>query len=80
MVQDEASARGYNFDRSKLGRIHRVDAIEVADGQLAHERIHLLNKLAVRNPALHVQWRDAAFDVHPLFTPVDGGIAGWERA
>lgn len=80
VVQDEASSRGYNFDRSKLGRIHRVEAIAVERGQLEHERAHLLAKLAMRNPALHERWRDATFDAHPLFEPVDGGIAPWERA
>ncbi len=80
VVQEEASARGYNFDRSKLGRIHRVASIAVERGQLEHERVHLLAKLALRNPLLHERWRDATFDVHPLFEPVDGGIAAWERA
>ena len=79
VVQDDATARGYNFDRSKLGRIHAVDAIDVTHGQLAHERQHLRGKLAVRNPALQLQWQDAALDVHPLFHPVEGGIAAWER-
>jgi hypothetical protein len=80
VVQDEASARGYNFDRSKLGRIQRVPPIAVERGQLEHERTHLLAKLAKRNPLLHERWRDATFDVHPLFEAIDGGIAAWERA
>lgn len=80
VVQEEATTRGYNFDRSKLGRIHRVASIDVERGQLQHERTHLLAKLAVRNPALHTQWMDAALDTHPMFTPVEGGIASWERA
>ena len=45
VVQDEATARGYRFDRSKLGRIHRVASIAVERGQLEHERAHLLGKL-----------------------------------
>ncbi|QDA57412.1 pyrimidine dimer DNA glycosylase/endonuclease V [Thermomonas aquatica] len=79
VVQEEATARGYNFDRGKLGRIHRVAPIAVERGQLAHERMHLLAKLALRNPPLHERWREDAFDVHPLFEAVDGGIAAWER-
>lgn len=79
VVQEEATARGYNFDRSKLGPVLRVEPIAVTRGQLEHERTHLLAKLAQRNPLLHERWRDAAFEVHPLFTPVDGGIAPWER-
>ena len=50
VVQEDASARGYNFDRSKLGRIHRVAAIAVERGQLEHERMHLLAKLVLRSP------------------------------
>ena len=32
VVQDDATARGYNFDRSKLGHTHAVDAIDVTHG------------------------------------------------
>ena len=79
VVQEEAAARGYNFDRGKLGLIHRVEAIPLQRGQLAHEWIHLLAKLANRNPTLHARWRDAVADTHPLFVPVEGGVEGWER-
>ena len=80
MVQEDASARGYNFDRSKLGWIHRVAAIAVERGQLEHERMHLLAKLVLRSPPLHQRWCDAPLDVHPLFETIEGGIAAWERA
>ena len=80
VVLAEATARGYNFDRSKLGRIHRVAAIAVERGQLEHERMHLLAKLVLRSPPLHQRWCDAPLDVHPLFEPIEGGIAAWERA
>ena len=80
VVQEDASARGYNFDRSKLGRIHRVAAIAVERGQLEHERMHLLAKLVLRSTPLHQRWCDAPLDVHPLFEPIEGGIAAWERA
>ncbi|QNN45197.1 DNA lyase [Thermomonas brevis] len=78
-VQEEATARGYRFDRGKLGRIHRVAPIAVTRGQLDHEWTHLLRKLEVRNPALHARWRDAAAEAHPLFVMVEGGVADWER-
>lgn len=80
VVQPEATARGYNFDRSKLGRIHRVEAIPLQRGQLDHEWMHLLRKLEARNPALFARWRDAAPETHPLFALTDGGIEAWERA
>ena len=80
VAQDEATARGHNFDRSKLDRIHRVEHIAVERGQLEYERAHLPAKLAVRKPPLHAQWRDSAFDLHPLFDAIEGGIADWECA
>lgn len=78
-VVDEADARGYRFDRSKLAG--RVDAerIEVSEGQLAFEWMHLLNKLAQRNPELHARWRDASVTTHPMFGRVAGPVAVWER-
>lgn len=78
-VQDEATARGYRFDRGKLGRIHRVAPIPVQRGQLDHEWAHLLAKLAHRNPALHARWREAAPEPHRMFVVVDGGVEAWER-
>jgi hypothetical protein len=79
VVQEEAGARGYRFDRGKLGRIHRVAPITVTRGQLGHEWAHLLRKLETRSPALHARWREAAPDAHPLFALVEGGVADWER-
>ena len=79
VVQEEAAARGYSFDRGKLGRIHLVDPIPLQRGQLAHEWSHLLAKLANRNPALHARWREAVADTHPMFVLVEGGVEDWER-
>lgn len=42
--------------------------------------MHLLAKLVLRSPPLHQRWCDAPLDVHPLFEPIEGGIAAWERA
>jgi len=80
IVQDEATARGYNFDRGKLGRIHRVASLPLQRGQRDHEWTHLLRKLEIRNPPLHARWRDSTPDLHPLFELVDGGVESWERA
>ena len=80
VVQEEATARGYAFDRSKLGRIIRpVAPMTLQRGQLDHERTHLLAKLEKRNPSLHARWRNAATDPHPMFVLVEGGIESWER-
>lgn len=79
MVVDEADARGYRFDRSKLDEAGGVELIDVTDGQIAHEWTHLLAKLAHRNPALHAKWRETAPALHPLFRSVPGPVADWER-
>ena len=52
-VHAEASARGYSFDKSKVGPVRRRTPIPVSSGQLAYEWEHLLAKLSARNPALY---------------------------
>lgn len=79
-VHDEATRRGYAFDRSKIGPVRCVDAVPVACGQLSHEWLHLRHKLAARSPA----WLEAFADVttpacHPLFRAQPGPVAAWER-
>jgi hypothetical protein len=79
-VHDEAVVRGYSFDRGKVGPVHRVGAISVTRGQLAHEWAHLLRKLAARNPPLHRKWHTLrAPDAHPLFRRRAGAVADWGR-
>ena len=76
-VAEEATARGYTFDRSKI--IDRPDpdlVLEVTWGQLMHEWAHLRLKLAERSPAVLRRWADLDLpDPHPLFVVVRGGIA-----
>jgi hypothetical protein len=79
-VHAEATARGYAFDRSKAGRARLPATIPVTDGQLRYEWQHLLQKLAIRQPALHEQWRGlAAPECHPLFRVQPGPVEAWER-
>ena len=76
----EAEARGYAFDRKKIGPLRRRVRLKATRGQLAFERRHLLAKLRVRSPQLYrVRRRLAAFQPHPLFRIVSGGVEGWER-
>jgi hypothetical protein len=80
-VCDEAGARGYRFDRAKLGALVPVPPLDATRGQLDFEWRHLLAKLAVRAPELHARWRAVVPDAHPLFRIVeDDGVAPWERA
>ena len=80
-VHAEATARGYAFDRRKLGPTRRVAPIPATSGQITYEWKHLLRKLAARNHACYLRWRSARrADCHPLFRRVRGAVADWERA
>ena len=80
-VHAEAQARGYRFDRSKLGRAARVRPIAVTDGQLQYEWGWLQRKLRQRSPLVHrVHLEVRVPAVHPLFRVVHGPIAEWEIA
>src|SRR5262245_44536875 len=59
-VHVEAAARGYAFDRSKVGPVRSIDVILVTRGQLGYEWEHLLRKLSVRSPAHYRRWRSLA--------------------
>ena len=79
-VLAEADARGYSFDRSKVGPVRTHLRIRVTRGQVEYEWRHLMDKLRTRNPALHRQWRDAKQrHIHPLFETVAGPVEAWER-
>ena len=76
----EADARGYRFDRGKLGAIHPGPRLIASDGQLAYEWTHLLAKLQARDPERHAASRDVHEpQAHPLFDIRPGPIAPWER-
>ena len=79
-VHAEATARGYDFNRRKVGPVRKHAPIAATSGQIAFEWRHLIRKLAVRNVALHRRWRDTRkVDCHPLFRRVRGPVAEWER-
>jgi hypothetical protein len=80
VVFHEAEARGYRFDRRKVGPVRRPPEMVVTDGQLAFEMAHLRRKLEVRNRATLARI-DAGSTIrpHPLFTVIRGPIESWER-
>jgi hypothetical protein len=82
-VHEEASARGYDFDRSKLaakGGVGRSRArLTVTRGQLDYEWLHLLGKLHRRDRVRWVRQRSANPAAHPMFRIVAGPIEPWER-
>ena len=80
LVLLEADARGYSFDGRKVGPSRPGIRLTATQGQLEFERRHLLRKLRRRNPRLYrLRRRDLAWEPHPLFRIVTGGVEAWER-
>jgi Pyrimidine dimer DNA glycosylase len=79
-VAAEAAARGYAFNRRKLGPPRPGLKLETTRGQLEYEWRHLLAKLARRDPRLYRRWRGERVPrAHPLFRVVLGDVEPWER-
>ena len=79
-IHAEASARGYSFDRSKIGARRRIRPIPVTRGQVAHEWRHLMRKLATRAPAQFRKWSSVKRPAcHGLFESRPGPVAEWEK-
>jgi hypothetical protein len=80
VVQQEASRRGYSFTASKISRERWDGQIEVSDGQLDFEWLHLRRKLAARDAAwLRTLRQVRRPNAHPLFRVVAGPPATWEK-
>ena len=78
-IHAEAEARGYSFDRSKIGIVTAQPKIAVNADQLAYEWQHLLHKLATRNSLLYDRWRNVSTpECHPLFEVLPGPVADWD--
>ena len=79
-IHDEATLRGYSFDRSKVGRLRSVEHIPATRGQLEFEWQHLLAKVAERSPAHYRTLRlIRAPRCHPLVRLRPGDVEAWER-
>ena len=80
-VHDEATRRGYAFDRAKIGPVRPVQVISVTTGQVECEWQHLQKKLLARSPAVLAKLGDVSVpSCHPLFRCRPGPVASWERA
>lgn len=89
-LHEESLARGYRFDAGKIAQppdqhVDAFERIDVTFGQLGFELSHLRAKLFQRSPeflaehAKALETTDELVPVHPLFKPVAGPIATWER-
>ncbi|MGC1272169.1 MAG: pyrimidine dimer DNA glycosylase/endonuclease V [Planctomycetaceae bacterium] len=79
-VLEEAAAREYTFDASKIAAVRFAGTLDETDGQLLYEWRHLCSKLERRDPERHARQRSIATPVpHPLFRVVPGDVRDWER-
>jgi len=77
-VVDEARARGYNFDDSKIATTRQTISLTVTRGQLQFECKHLCKKLRLRDPARLRKQRKTMRLAHPMLRLVDGDVEHWE--
>jgi hypothetical protein len=79
-VYQEAKARGYNFDGSKINHDGVTIPIKTTSGQLDFELEHLLGKLEKRNKkCFDVLIECEGIAPHPLFEIVPGYMEDWEK-
>jgi len=79
LVFEEASERGYKFDKTKFDPKYKSIQLTVTKGQLTYEAEHLLKKLKTRDPELHNKFKkNKILKPHTLFTVVAGEIEEWE--
>ena len=78
-VWDEATRRGYNFDRNKIDFDFKKIKIEVTIGQMQYEFNHLLKKLEQRDPERFKQFENLKMvDCAEIFEVKEGEIEKWE--
>jgi hypothetical protein len=78
VVVDEARARGYTFDASKIAMRRHGILIPVTQGQLEFERKHLRKKLWSRDKKRAGALSTAKLRPHPMLRVVAGDIEPWE--
>lgn len=78
-IIEEAKARNYNFDESKLICNGKRELILITNGQVEYEFRHLLEKLKIRDIQRYELLKDLkSIEIHPMFKMIDGKIADWE--
>jgi len=77
-VVNEACARGYTFDASKIAMRKRGILIPVTEGQMEFEREHLRKKLRLRDKRRASLLSTAKVKPHPMMRVIAGDIEPWE--
>jgi len=80
-VYDEASTRGYNFNKDKINWKFKPSKMSVTNGQFEYETEHLLKKLKLRDRKKYEELIELdKLKPHPLFKIRKGGVEDWEVA
>lgn len=80
VVADEATARGYRFNATKLRGRRSARTISATRGQLAYEWKHLLAKLRRRDRGRYAAaLKVRRPGVHPSFRLRAGAVEPWEK-
>lgn len=78
-IFDEATLRGYQFDKNKFLKPKKIFKMKVNQGQLNFEWQHLLAKLKIRDQILFDKFNKfKKIEPNPLFEAVKGPIENWE--
>lgn len=79
-IYEEATKRGYAFNREKIGPTFSKRKINVTDGQLLYELTHLKHKLEKRAKEQYKLIKNVtAPEPHPMFRVVSGQVEAWEK-
>lgn len=79
-IYQEARKRKYKFDKTKFISCTFELKIKVNSGQVNYEKMHILNKLNVRDKVKYYKLKDINnIKLHPLFKKVKGDIESWEK-
>jgi hypothetical protein len=79
-VHAEAVHRGYAFAARKISPARGSGPIAVTRGQVDHEWLHLMTKLAARDAETHARLECVKRPrSHPIFRIVPGDVETWEK-
>jgi hypothetical protein len=78
-VYEEATLRGYNFNKDKIDWGFNPSKLNLTTGQLKYETTHLLSKLKIRDTKRYKELSiESEIKPHPLFKLIEGDIEAWE--
>jgi len=79
-IYEEATKRGFAFNREKIGPRFADREIIVTNGQLEYEMRLLKNKLEKRDKEQYERvMKEIVPQPHPIFRVVSGKVESWER-